>query len=197
MTNGPVLIDLENDEKSPSVQDAPPVPDLATSAPEGQAMLIASRLAARRPSRIARWFWGVLGLLLGTVVSVAAWDFVNSLLERSPILGWVVTGLVGLFLLVLMVIVLRELAGFARLQRVDALRHAADAAIASSETQQAREVVDRLDRFYRGRPDTEWGRARLAERKGEVLDGDALLALAEAELLNPLDQAAMRRRIIR
>ena len=190
MTNGPVLIDLDTDEKTPSVQDAAPVPDITPSAPEGQAMLMASRLAARPPSRLARWFWGLLGLLLGTVVSIAAWDFVLALIARSPILGWIVTGLVGLFLFVVFVIVLRELAGFARLRRVDSLRHKAEAALASGETKQARDVVDTLDHFYRGRPDTEWGRARLSERKGDVMDADALLNLAEAELLVPLDKAA-------
>lgn len=190
MTNGPVLIDLDTDEKTPSVQDAAPVPDITPSAPEGQAMLMASRLAARPPSRLARWFWGLLGLLLGTVVSIAAWDFVLALIARSPILGWIVTGLVGLFLFVVFVIVLRELAGFARLRRVDSLRYKAEAALASGETKQARDVVDTLDHFYRGRPDTEWGRARLAERKGDVMDADALLGLAEAELLAPLDKAA-------
>lgn len=190
MTNGPVLIDLDTDEKTPSVQDAAPVPDITPSAPEGQAMLMASRLAARPPSRLARWFWGLLGLLLGTVVSIAAWDFVLALIARSPILGWIVTGLVGLFLFVVFVIVLRELAGFACLRRVDSLRHKTEAALASGETKQARDVVDTLDHFYRGRPDTEWGRARLSERKGDVMDADALLNLAEAELLVPLDKAA-------
>ncbi len=190
MTNGPVLIDLEDKEAAPSVQEAAPVPDLTTPTPEGQAMVMASRLAARRPSRLTRWFWGLLGMLVGTVVSLAAWDFLTGLLDRSPVLGWGVTGLVGLFVLVVLVIVLREIAGFARLRRVESLRKASEAALASGATQQAREMVETLDRFYRGRPDTEWGRARLAERKDEIMDGDAILALAETELIVPLDKAA-------
>jgi putative membrane protein len=190
MTNGPVLIDLEDKDTAPSVQDAAPVPDLTTPTPEGQAMVMAGRLAARPTSRLARWFWGLLGLLLGTVVSVAAWDFLTGLLDRSPVLGWGVTGLLGLFLLVVLMIALREIAGFARLRHVDSLRHASDAALASGEITPAREMVETLDRFYKGRPDTEWGRARLAERKVDIMDGDALLGLAEAELLAPLDKAA-------
>lgn len=55
MTKGPVLIDLEDREPPVSVSDAPPVPDMP--APDGQAMQMAARLAARRPSRLARWFW--------------------------------------------------------------------------------------------------------------------------------------------
>ena len=190
MTNGPVLIDLEDQEAPLSVQDAAPVPDLETHIAEGQTMVMASRLATRPFSRLARWFWALLGLLLGTVVSVAAWDFVSALLNRSQVLGWAVTGLVAVFLAVVLLIVLREIAGFARLRRVDALRQSTETVLTGGDIRQARDVVASLDRFYRGRSDCEWGRARLAERRDEIMDGDALLALAEMELLSPLDNAA-------
>ncbi|MEQ9694850.1 TIGR01620 family protein [Shimia sp. SDUM112013] len=189
MTNGPVLIDLDKDA-APSVTDAPPVPEIAAPVPEGQAMQVAAQLAARKPSRLARWFWGLLGMILGTVVSVAAWNFVTGLLATSPILGMAVTALVAVFVLVCLVIVLREMAGFARLRRVDALHQAADAALAAHDLKAARSVVDQLERLYSGRPDTAWGRERLAERRGDVMDADGLLGVAEAEVLGPLDQAA-------
>lgn len=191
MSIGPVLIDLEADP-APNVADAPPVPDLVDSLPEGQAMQVAAQLASRRPSRLARWFWSLLGLILGTVVSVAAWDFVTSLVARSPVFGWLVTALVATFLLVAFGIALRELAGFARLRRVDTIRLNADAAMASGDAKQARQVLEQLGRLYRGREDVAWGRDRLAERKDEVIDADALLGLAEAELLAPLDKSATR-----
>ena len=149
-------------------------------------------LAARRPSRLARWFWGLLSALIGAWVSVAAWDFVTGLIARAPLLGWVVTGLTVAFLLVLAALALRELAAFARMARVDALHHAANAALASGDLTAARDVVARLDRLYAGRAEAEWGRARLAERGGEQFDAPALLALAEAELLLPLDALALR-----
>lgn len=189
MTNGPVLIDLE-DRPSPDVAEAAPVPDLAV--PDGQAMQVAARLGARRPSRLARWFWGLLVAFLGAAASVAAWDFATGLMARAPVLGWAVTGIGGALLLVALAVILREMAGFARLRRVDRLRHAADAAVVAGDLGAARAVVDQLARFYRGRDDTAWGRQRLAERRAEVMDGDALLALAEAELLAPLDAAAQR-----
>ena len=190
MSKGPVLIDLENEDHAPSVAEAPPVPDIAEPVPEGQAMQVAARLAARPPSRLARWFWALLGLLLSTVVSVAAWDFVTGLIARSPTLGWLVTGLVGAFVLVALAIALKELAGFARLRRVDALKAQADTALASKDLKAARRVVDQMERLYAGREDTAWGRQRLKERRGDVMDADALLALAETELLRPLDLAA-------
>lgn len=155
-------------------------------------MQVAARLGARRSSRLARWFWALLAAFLGAVVSVAAWDFVTGMVARSPVLGWTVTGIGAALLLVAVAMMFKELAGFARLRRVDQLRQRADAAQAGGTLAEARVVVDDLTRFYRGREDTRWGRERLAERRGDVMDGDALLQLAEAEVMTPLDEAARR-----
>lgn len=193
MTQGPVLIDLEGHETPEAgVSDAPPVPDPGLPEPTGQAMQMAARLAGRRPSGLARWFWGLTATLLGVAISVAVWDFVTGLLARAPVLGWIVTGLVGALLLVLVAIALREMAAIARLGRIDHLHRAAGAALAADDLVQARQVTDRLIAFYGGREDTQWGRQRLAERAAEQFDAAGLLALAEDALLLPLDQAAQR-----
>ena len=191
MTQGPVLFDLK-DEKTPPppVAEALPVPD--TDRPQGAAMQAAARVAARRPSRLARWFWGLAAALLGAVISVASWDFITGLMDRVPVLGWVMTALLAGFVLVALLIALRELAAIGRLGRVDGLRRAADAALAENDLAQARAVCQRLDRFYRGREETRWGRERLAERMGEQFEARDLLALAEDSLLAPLDAEAQR-----
>ncbi|WP_214646778.1 YcjF family protein [Ruegeria lacuscaerulensis] len=190
MAKGPVLIDLEAEAPGADVAQAPPVPDVA--APQGQAMQTAARLAARKPSALSRWFWGLAAAVIGAVVSVAAWDFVTSLLLRAPVLGWVVTGLIGALLVVGLIIALRELAAIGRLSRVDGMRRAADAALAEGDLGQARAVTNRLMAFYKGRDDTKWGRDRLSERMGEQFDASGLLTLTEDELLAPLDEAASR-----
>lgn len=190
MAKGPVLIDLEAEAPGADVAQAPPVPDVA--APQGQAMQTAARLAARKPSTLSRWFWGLAAAVIGAVVSVAAWDFVASLLLRAPVLGWVVTGLIGALLVVGLIITLRELAAIGRLSRVDGMRRAADAALAEGDLGQARAVTNRLMAFYKGRDDTKWGRDRLSERMGEQFDASGLLTLTEDELLAPLDEAASR-----
>jgi len=192
MTNGPVLIDLDtkSDPAPVSVSDAPPVPDL--DAPEGRAMQMAARVAARKPSLLGRWFWGLAVAVIGAVVSVAAWDFVTGLLDRAPILGMVVTGLVAAFVLVALLVALREFAAIGRLGRIDGLRHAASTALATDDLEAAQNVSRRLVALYKGREDTAWGRERLAERQGEQFDAAAVLSLAEAELLAPLDAAASR-----
>lgn len=190
MAKGPVLIDLDADEPVADVAEAPPVPDIAQ--PEGQAMQAAARFASRKPSALARWFWGLALAVIGAVASVAAWDFATSLMARAPVLGWIVTGLFAAFVLVALIIALRELAAIARLSRVDGLRRAADAALAEDDLAQARSVTNRLLAFYKGREETRWGRDRTRERIEDQFDASTLLALAEDEILAPLDAAASR-----
>lgn len=192
MNQGPVLIDLEEDEAVVTVSDAAPVPDLDVPPPAGQAMITAARVAGRKPSGLARWFWGLLVVLIGAAVSLAAWDFATGLLERAPVLGWMITGLMAALILVLLIVAAKELAAFSRLGRIDTLSRAAKAALAADDLAQAREVTTRLVAFYRGREDTRWGRERLAERMGEQFDAAGLLGLSEDTLLAPLDQAALR-----
>ncbi len=190
MAKGPVVIDLDDTEPMADVSTEPPVPEIEP--PQGQAMLTAARFAARRPSALSKWFWGLLLTIVGATVSIAAWDYAARLLERTPVLGWIVTGLFGAFVLVALVIAIREIAAIGRLSRVDSLRRAADSALADDDLVQARAVTGRLIAFYNGRDETRWGRDRLAKRMGEQFDASALLTLAEDELLAPLDAAASR-----
>ena len=195
MARGPILFDLEEDTKpQPSVADAPAVPELDVEAPppKGQAMQIAARLAARKPSRLVRLFWALAGALVTALVSIAAWTFVTDLMARYPLLGWAMTLLIGAFLLVLLLLSLREMAAFGRLARLDGLRHDAGEALAQGDLTAARSVTDRLEALYKHREDPRWGRDRLTELRGDQFDAEALLGLAESEVLAPLDRAATR-----
>jgi putative membrane protein len=192
MAKGPVLFDLQEDSAPrPQVSEAPPVPDLML-VPQGQAMQIAAKLAARKPSQLIRAFWWLASTLIGAVVSITAWNFVTDLMARAPILGWAMTVLLAVFLLVLALLALRELAAFGRLSQLDGLRHDAAQALAQNDLKAARVVTDRLVRLYKGREDTRWGRNRLAELRSDQLDAQGLIALTETELLKPLDAAASR-----
>ncbi len=192
MSKGPVLIDLDAGEDA-APDRAPPVPETdGPGAPDGRAMRLAMAGLARRPSWLSRAFWGLLLALLGVALSVAAWDFATGLMERVPLLGGAVTVLGGMLLVVAVLIAAREAAGFARLGRLDALRADADAAQSEADLDKARTVVARLRRLYTGRPEAAWGLARLDERAPEQFDAEGLLSLAEAELLAPLDAAALR-----
>ncbi len=186
---GPVLIDLDTPTVNPA--DATPVLDTPVAA-EGAAMQQVAALAARRPSKLARWFWTFLLGLVGFVASLAAWDYVTGLINRSPVLGGIALVLVVGLLLVLSFLAMRELAAFSRLRRLDGIHQTAETALVNNDLAQARVAVAQLNRLYAGRDDTKWGRDQLAERQKEVLDADGLLGLAEQSVLVPLDGQARR-----
>lgn len=178
---------LQEIEEPADPSSAPPVPDVL---PEGQAMQAVAALSQRKGGALTRFALWAFGALFSFVLSVAAWDFVTSLLARNQILGWIAFVLVGVAVLSALLLSLREWAAFARLKRLDGLRQSAEAARQAADLPAARRVVAALTRLYAARPDTAWGRARLAEREAEVLDADALLALAEREVLATLDAEA-------
>ncbi len=188
--NAPVLIELDQATPEITPATAPPVPEVAV--PQGQAMQTLAKIAARKPSRIGRWFWGAVLALAGFALSVAAWDFANGMIARNQYLGYIALGLMALLIVVLLVIALREALGFARLKRLDRVHRAAEAALSTGDLSAARDVTQRLMTLYSARPDTEWGRANFAERQGDMFDADGLLALAETEVIAPLDAAAIK-----
>jgi len=186
--SGPILFDLDNTNNvTPST--APPVPELDVI-PTPAAMQRVASLAAKRPNRLARWFWGLLLSLIGLLVSVTAWDFVIGLLYRSPILGWVAVVLIGLFCSVLLLIFLREMVAFTRLHRVNRIQTGAAEALIDHNLTRAREVTGQITVLYHGRDDTRWGREAFADKRSNMFDADALLALAETTILAPLDARA-------
>lgn len=189
MTRPPVVIELdETTDETPAT--APPVPDPAQQARDGWAMRTLVGLGRGEPLRVMRFVWASLVGLLGFIVSLAAWDYVTGLLARNTVLGSIALGLVALVLAGLVILGLRELAAFARLRRIDGLQRDAAQARAQADLALARRVLERLDRLYAPRADLRWPCARLRERAPEALDADALLALAEAELMPALDAAA-------
>lgn len=174
----------EGEEADPSAVEA--VPDLL---PQGAAMLAAARVSQAR-SGIWGWAAWAFGLLFSFVLSVAAWDFVTNLMARNAFLGWVAGVLVALAVGFALVLSLREYAAYARLSRIEAFRERAVEALGMADVALARRVTGNLVALYATRGEVAWGKARFEERAPEVMDADALLALAEHELLAPLDALA-------
>ena len=94
-------------------------------------------------------------------------------------------------LLVAVLLALRELAAFARMTRIDSLRQKAVSARLAGDLAAARATVAALKSLYKGRAVAACGLARFDEQQAEIFDADALLGLAETEILGPLDKAAL------
>jgi len=179
VTDKPFVVELD-EGVDPSL--APPVPEA-----EGRAMQTALALGAQRGSALGRFALWAFGSLFSFVLGVAIYDFVTSLLTTNTLLGTVALTLVGLAILAALLLAGREAVAFARLARLDSLRARVAAVTTLTEAQKR---VAEVSALYAGRGDMAWCLARLQERQGDVLDADALVHLAEVELMAPLDAAA-------
>lgn len=211
LPKGPVLIDLDpapqakskaKPKSKPRVKEvnapeltpatAPPVPDTQAVMPTGQAMQTLTRLAARRPSRLTRFFWSALVALLGFVASVAAWNFVAGLVTSNPVLGYVALALVSVFCLALLGVAGREWLALVRLKRIDGVRMQAEAALATGDLKAARRARDQVLSLYKARPELDAARAEVQRRDGDCFEAQAVFDVVEQTLLAPLDDAARR-----
>lgn len=184
----PLLIEEDDHETGPSPAEVEPVPDLGR--PDGAAMQAVAAVATQRGNVLSRWFWRLLSAIIGFAVSVAAWDFVTSLLTRNVYLGYAALALVAAFVIVCLFVAIRELAALARLSRVADIQKAATVARETEDVTKAREVSQELTRLYAGRVDQRWGEASLRERVKDAFDSDTVLDIAETTLLVPLDTVA-------
>ena len=185
--NRPVLIEADDGPAADPGLEAPVIDTL----PAGRAMETLGAIATRRTSPLSRAALWVFTTLAGFILSVAAYDFVTSLLSRDSLLGLIAMALVGAATLVLVLLALREAAAFARIARIDRLRQRAIAARTTADLPAARSIVTALNSLYAKRPETAWGLARLAEQRAEIFDADGLLDLAEREVMAPLDKLAL------
>ena len=184
----PLLIELEEGAAADPAA-APPVPE---DLPQGRAMLAAARVAQARPSplmRIALWSFSALFTF---VLGVGAHDFIAGLMARNPLLGSIALGLTVLAVAMALLLAGREWAAFLRLSRLDGLRQKALAARQGQDLRAAKSVADGVAALYAHRPEATEARQRLDARRAELLDADAVIDLAERELLLPLDTQARR-----
>nr|WP_154335597.1 TIGR01620 family protein [Paracoccus sp. S-4012] len=177
---------------APSPADAPPIDDGLPPGPSPRAMDLVTRLAGREPPAAVKLFVNAGGALLTFILSVAALGFIDDLLTRHPLLGWIGVGLFALFTLATLILALREYAAYRRLRRLDAIHRDARAALTGRDLALARHAADALDHLYAGRDELARGRQRLREARADSYDAASLLATAEAELMAGLDQQARR-----
>jgi putative membrane protein len=141
--------------------------------------------------------WGALlaSALLGLVtlaagVSVAT--FVATALDRQDWVGWTAFVLLIIAGVAALVLLAREAVGLVRLSRLVRLRKTADAARRDRDIRAERAVVRDLKQLLSGRPQLGWALARFREHEAGLRDPGDLLALADRELIAPLDLEARR-----
>lgn len=149
----------------------------------------------RRLRRRPGWFALMVSALAGLAVlvaTVAFAEFVSGVLARNDWIGLVGWSLLGLALLAGVMLASRELFGLMRLQRLARLRRDAEAVVRAPDIARERDIVVRLRRTYAARGDLRWAASRFAEHEGDVRDAGDLIALADRELVMPLDASARR-----
>jgi putative membrane protein len=145
--------------------------------------------------RRAPWLGILLSALSGLLLlglGLALESLVVSLYSVAPWLGWVALGLAILAAFAFLAIIGREVAGIWREQKIERLREAAVDALVVKDHKAAKGIVSDLLDLYGARAGAARGRARLKELTGEIIDADDRLAIAERELLAPLDAQAKR-----
>src|SRR5262249_50564016 len=85
---------------------------------------------------------------------------------------------------------LREGVGLSRLARLNRLRAEVARALSEGDRKGERNAALGLARLYAARPELAWSARRFQEHARDVHDKGELLALAERELMAPLDLAA-------
>lgn len=139
--------------------------------------------------------WGAIlasaaaGLLV-MALALRFWTFVWGLLERDDWIGWTALVLAAILGLACVVLLVKEVVGFFRLARLKRLRTDAELALANKDKKLAEHTVSALRNLYAGRPELAWARSRYGTHAGDVMDGPERLALADRELLAPVDDMA-------
>ncbi len=178
----PVIQEMDVSPADPSL--APPIIDEAEPAIAALQLVAPQRRSAR--ARLALWVFSLLFML---ALTTAAWNFVAGLFASNAVLGWIGFGLVMAAAALAVIAAWGEVLAYLRMGRLDAIR--ARAVAAQDDLPAARAVIAEIQRLYAGRAETSWGMARLLDEMGDQMDADALLALAEREVLAPLDRAAI------
>ena len=145
--------------------------------------------------RRAPWLGILLSALSGLFLlglGLAVESLIVDLYRIAPWLGWVALALAVLAVLAFLAIIGREVSGIWREQKIESLREAAIDALAVKDHKAAKSIVSDLLSLYGGRAAAAQGSARLRGLTDEIIDADDRLAIAERELLAPLDAQAKR-----
>lgn len=169
-------------------------PEIRFEEPSDDALLPA---IARDHTIAKRFRWGAILLsgafgLASLWAGLAATQLIEDLFTRSPVLGWIGSGMLALVLLAAVAIVIRELFGLWRLKKLGSTQADATRAISADDAKAAQATLTDLHSIYDGRPDMRWGLAQLKEHSNAIMDPADRIKLAERDLMKSLDDEASR-----
>src|SRR6185436_18940538 len=189
------------DPDDPAVVEEPP----ASAGPDADMQEAAARAVdggrTVRPTladlgqRGMRWGMVLASALAGAaLLGIGAWfaRLVSAALVREDWVGWTALILLLVAALAALMLGLRELIGFSRLARLNRIRADIVKAIADRDLKRERKAALRLAALYARRPEQSWSVRRFREHARDVHDAGELLALADRELVAPLDLTARR-----
>ena len=140
-----------------------------------------------------RWGTLLLSALAGAAaLGAAAWfaRLVSAALVREDWIGWTTLVLLLVAAFAALMIFLRELVGFSRLDRLNRIRADVAKAIADRDPKRERKAALRLAGLYARRPEQSWSVRAFRDHARDVHDAGELLALADREMVAPLDRLA-------
>jgi len=146
-------------------------------------------------SRGIRWGALLVSSMVGLfAMATVLWftRYVEVALQRQDWVGWLAFALLCLVGLSVLVLILREIIGLFRLARLSRLRSEVREALKECDLARERRAVRHLKTILSARADLAWPLARFTEHEQAVLNPGELLALADRELMMPLDQEARR-----
>lgn len=115
---------------------------------------------------------------------------IEDLFVRADWLGYLAIAIAAIAVISGLAFIVRELSGLASLTNIQKLKQKSRAAALSRDGKEARQVITALTSHLSHRPETAKGRSDLAVHMEDIIDNPGLVALAETELLTPLDREA-------
>lgn len=180
--------------------ESPPRPPRAISGvhiePEAEETAVHVTAPAATLAR-PRFAWGaMLASALFALTVMWAGLSVSRLIEdffaRSPMLGWLASGIAALACIAALAIVIREIWALARLRRIAHIQTDAARAINTGDAAAASRALSGLEALYAHRADAQLGLKELKQYKGDILDAGARIKLAERYLVGWRDGEAHR-----
>jgi putative membrane protein len=158
--------------------------------PEKEIATLPVAMPRKRRTSFAKIAASAFGVLLSLAFGLWTDRLIRDLFSRADWLGYAALTALAIGILAVVAIVIRETAGIMRLAAVQTIKAQADAAILETKPAKARELVKGLTTLLAAKPETAKGRATLKAAEGDIIDAQHLVALAERELLGPLDRQA-------